>query len=113
MPGKWVVGCLAQNIWSFKEDDEEPDVNKFTFQYFVNYNLSKGWYLTMTPTITANWEADSGEKWTVPVGGGAGRLVRFGKLPVDFKLQAYWNAVHPDNEPEWSSMFSVKFLFPN
>ena len=68
MPGKWVVGCLAQNIWSFKEDDEEPDVNKFTFQYFVNYNLSKGWYLTTTPTITANWEADSGEKWTVPVG---------------------------------------------
>ena len=112
MPGKWVVGCLAQNIWSFKEDDEEPDVNKFTFQYFVNYNLSKGWYLTMTPTITANWEADSGEKWTVPVGGGVGRLVRFGKQPVDFKLQTYWNAEHPDNGPEWSIMFSVKFLFP-
>jgi hypothetical protein len=112
MPGKWVVGCTAQNIWSFKEDDGEPDVNKFTFQYFVNYNLSKGWYLTMTPTTTANWESDSGQKWTVPFGGGMGRLVRFGKLPVDFKLQVYYNAERPDNGPRWSSMFSVKFLFP-
>ncbi len=90
----------------------EPDINKFTFQYFLNYNLSDGWYLTSAPVITADWEADSDERWTVPLGGGAGRLMRFGNQPVDFKLAAYWNAEAPEFGPDRSLQFSVKFLFP-
>lgn len=31
--------------------------NKFLFQYFVNYNLSKGWYVVSAPIMTANWNA--------------------------------------------------------
>ncbi len=111
-PGKWVIGMLTQNVWSFAGKSSAPDVNKFLFQYFVNYNLDDGWYLSTTPIITANWEARSSDRWTVPFGGGAGRLVRFGKRPVDFKLAAYWNAEHPDYGPDWSLQFTVKFLFP-
>ena len=51
-------------------------------QIFVNYNLQKGWYLSSAPIITANWEADSGDQWTVPVGGGAGKLQHVGKLLI-------------------------------
>jgi hypothetical protein len=112
MPGKWVLGALVQNIWSFAGPSGDPDVNKFTFQYFVNYNLDNGWYLTSTPIITADWEQSSGNQWTVPFGGGIGRLMRFGKLPVDFKLQAFSNVEKPDGGPDWSMMFAVKFLFP-
>ena len=112
MPGKWVLGALAQNVWSFAGDSDAQDVDKFLLQYFINYNLVKGWYLTSTPIITANWEASSGNEWTVPFGGGAGRLVKFGKQPVDFKLQAFWNAVKPDSGPDWSLQFQVKLLFP-
>lgn len=83
-PGKWVIGVLAQNVWSFAGDSDTADVNKFLFQYFVNYNLEGGWYLTSTPVITANWETDSDNRWTIPFGGGAGRLVTIGKQPVDF-----------------------------
>ena len=42
------------------------------FQYFINYNIKKGWYITLQPIITANWRASSGNVWTVPVGGGWG-----------------------------------------
>lgn len=112
MPGKWVLGMLTQNVWSFAGKGSAADVNKFLFQYFINYNLEEGWYLSTTPVITANWEANSDERWTVPLGGGAGRLVRFGNQPVDFKLAAYWNAEHPDNGPDWNAQFTVKFLFP-
>ena len=112
MPGPWVVGCLAQNIWSFAGESDDPDVNKFSFQYFLNYNIKNGWYLTSSPTATANWESDGSEQWTVPVGGGIGRLVRFGTQPVDFKLASYWNAVKPRNGPKWNFQFTVKFLFP-
>jgi len=112
MPGKWVLGALVQNIWSFAGPSGDPDVNKFTFQYFLNYNLVDGWYLTSTPIITADWEQSSGNQWTVPFGGGIGRLMRFGKLPVDFKLQAFGNVEKPKGGPDWSMMFAVKFLFP-
>ena len=112
MPGKWVLGCLGYNIWSFAGPSDEEDVNSLLFQYFVNYNLSDGWYITSTPVITANWEADSDERWTIPFGLGIGRLVKFGKQPVDFKLQPFWYAEKPDNGPEWSLQLQVKFLFP-
>jgi hypothetical protein len=108
MPGSWVIGALAQNIWSFGSND----VNMLTFQYFVNYNIAKGWYLTTTPIITANWTNESGNQWTVPFGGGVGRMVKFGTQPVDFKLQAYGNVTAPNFGPDWTMMFAVKLLFP-
>ena len=109
MPGKWVLGCLAQNIWSFGGSD----VNMFTFQYFINYNISDGWYVTTTPILTANWNNESGNQWTVPFGGGVGKLVKIGgKLPVDFKLQGFKNVVTPTGAAEWNIMFAVKLLFP-
>lgn len=112
MPGKWVAGVLAQNVWSFAGDDDAADVNKFLFQYFLNYNFDEGWYFSSTPIITANWEADSDNRWTIPFGGGIGRLVKHGNLPVDYKLTAYWNAEKPEHAPDWNLQFTIKFLFP-
>ena len=48
----------------------------------LNYNLPKGWYLTTSPVITANWEARSDNRWTVPIGGGIGRIFKIGDQPV-------------------------------
>lgn len=112
MPGKWVLGALVQNMWSFAGPSDEPDVNKFTFQYFLNYNIANGWYLTSSPIFSADWEASSDEQWTVPMGGGFGKLVRFGNQPVDFKLQAFSYLETPEGGPDWSLQFAVKFLFP-
>jgi hypothetical protein len=41
-PGKWVVGALVNNIWSFASDSSDPDVNQFLLQHFVNYNRTFG-----------------------------------------------------------------------
>jgi hypothetical protein len=112
MPGNWVVGFLAQNLWDFAGDNDEPDINKSTLQPIINYNLDEGWYLSATTTMTANWEADSGDEWTVPLGGGFGRLIRFGKQPVDLKLMSYWNVEKPEFGANWSMQFTVKFLIP-
>jgi hypothetical protein len=112
MPGNWVVGVLAQNVWSFAGESNASDVNKFLFQYFLNYNLKKGLYISSTPTITANWEAASSNRWTIPFGGGVGLLVKSGKIPIDYKLSAYWNVEKPDFAPDWNLQFTVKLLFP-
>ena len=112
MPGNWVYGILAQNVWSVAGDSDAADVNSFLFQYFLNYNLDNGWYLSSTPVMTANWEADSENRWTVPLGGGIGRLVKHGKLPVDYKLTVYKNIEKPEFAPDWNVQFNIKFLFP-
>ena len=112
MPGNWVVGALAFNVWSFSGDDDAADVNQFSFQYFVNYNMKGGWYLSMSPTITANWEADSDNRWTVPFGGGFGRVFKIGKQPVNASLKAYYNVERPDMASNWNIAAGLTFMFP-
>ncbi len=112
MPGRWVVGMLVQNVWSVAGDGSAEDVNSFMVQPFANYNMDGGWYLNTSPVITANWEADSGDRWTVPLGLGIGRLVRHGTQPVDYRLAAYSNVVRPRFASDWSLQLTIKLLFP-
>ena len=47
----------------------------------VNYNFKEGFYLTSAAILTVDWDAASGEKWTVPIGGGVGKIFHLGRLP--------------------------------
>jgi len=71
-PGHWTLGVLFNNAWSVAGSGSRPSVNQFLLQYFINYNLKKGWYITWQPTLTANWEATNGGRWVVPFGGELG-----------------------------------------
>ena len=108
MPGQWVIGSLLSNLWDMSGSE---DINFFTWQYFVNYNYAGGWYLTSSPIMTANWKAD--DEWTVPVGGGFGRVFHIGKQPVNAQVQAFYNVVKPDDlGPEWSTRIQFQLMFP-
>ncbi len=108
----WVYGALVNNVWSVGGSDSDPRYNNFLIQPFLNYNFPGGFYLSSAPIITADWEADSGDRWTVPLGGGAGKIVHFGRLPVNIQLQAYYNVEKPDFGADWQLRFQVQFLFP-
>ncbi|MFC1799778.1 neuromedin U [Candidatus Eisenbacteria bacterium] len=110
-PGPWVLGALWNNIWSYAGDKEACNVNQMLLQYFINYNFPD-FYLTSAPIITANWEAEDGQQWTVPFGLGIGKMVKLGKLPTNTTAQYYYNAVTPDYGPDWSLRLQVQFLFP-
>jgi hypothetical protein len=111
MRGPWVFGTLAQQFWDFAGDDDAADVDLSSLQYFVNYN-TPDYYLNTSPTMTYNWEADSDDAWTIPVGGGIGKIYHFGETPVDMRLSAYSNVEAPDSAPDWFVEFQIKFLFP-
>jgi len=110
--GHWLYGMLVNNLFSVAGPSARADVNQMLAQPFVNYNLRHGWYLTSSPIITANWEATRDQRWTAPVGGGVGKIVHFGPLPVNMYAQFFGNAVHPDRTTNWSARFQVQFLFP-
>ena len=114
--GQIVAGGLVNNIWSFAGEGKS-DVNKMLIQPFLNYNLPKGWYLTSSPIITANWNNADDKGWTVPVGAGFGRVFVLGTQPVNASLSAYYNVVKPEIAGEtlfgdWTFRAQVQFLFP-
>ena len=111
-PGKWTLGVLANNVWSVAGHSDLPNVNQFLLQYFINYNLRKGYYITWQPTLTANWQATNGGRWVVPFGGGIGIIMKVGFQPVNVGLQFYGNAVHPPGASPWGMRFQMTFLFP-
>jgi hypothetical protein len=123
MQGHWVVGALANNQWSVAGWGKQ-NVNAFLLQPFVNYNLPDGWYLLTAPIMTANWAANkAGDIWTVPLGGGVGKLFKLGqilpleghaiaKLPINTQLQAFGNVHRPEFGSEWQLRFQVQLLFP-
>ncbi len=105
MPGQWVIGSLVSNVWSVGGSGDQ-DVNLFTWQYFVNYNFPGGWYLSSAPIITANWEAESGEKWTLPFGGG--RVFSIGRQPVNMQAQAFYNVEKPSFGADWQLRLQIQ-----
>lgn len=111
--GPWVYGALVSNQWSYAGDDDRKDVNAMLMQPFINYNMADGWYVSTSPIITANWEADDNDdQWTVPLGGGLGKVFSFGKQPINASLQSYYNVVKPEIGPDWSVRFQIQLLFP-
>jgi len=113
MPGHWVIGALVSQQWSFAGWGDNG-VSSFLVEPFINYNLSNHWYLTTSPIITANWKASGDDRWTLPLGGGVGKIIKLGgKLPVNVQLSAYANVVKPDFGPDWQLRFQFSFLFPS
>jgi len=110
--GPFVFGAIANNVWSFAGDGNRANVSQLLFQPFINYNFDKGWYLISSPILTANWEASGGNQWTVPLGGGFGRVFAIGKQPVNAALQAFWNVAKPNGGADWSLRAQLQFLFP-
>ena len=70
-------------------------------------------YLTSSPIVTADWDATSSQRWTVPLGGGIGKIFHLGKLPVNAcQIGGCYNVVHPDNGATWQDALQVQLMFP-
>jgi len=108
----WVYGVLVNNVWSLSGSQRGGAYNNFLMQPFVNYNFAGGTYITSAPIFTADWKAESSQRWTVPLGLGVGHIFHLGRLPVNTQLGGYYNVVHPDYGPNWQLRFQVQLMFP-
>jgi opacity protein-like surface antigen len=118
-PGHWTMGAVASNSWSVGGDPLRKSVNFFNTQPFINYNIPEGhgWYLTSSPIITADWNATPGGQWTVPLGGGIGRIFKIADQPFNAQAQAFYNVVRAgtgsiSTPGDWQFRFEVALLFP-
>ncbi len=113
MPGKWVIGALATQLWSFAGQTNRPNVNAFLLQPFINYNLKAGYSLSTAPIMTANWTTTQG-RWAVPLGGSVTRTFKAGDQLMSLSVGYYSYVTRPVSAPQtnlkvvWSLLWPVK-----
>ena len=110
--GHFVLGGLVTQFWNFADHGGDPKTNLFVVQPFINYNFGKGWALAFAPLISANWDADSGNQWTVPLGLGITKTTVFKGRPMNIGLQYYYNVERPDGSAASTLRFVLAFLYP-
>ena len=69
--------------------------------------------MVSAPVVTANWEAEkSSDEWTVPVGGGVGRVFAIGKQYINARMAYYYNVQKPTFGAQWDFQLTLNFFFP-
>ena len=106
---KWKIGALVQQYWDYAGDSDRDDVSLMNLQYFIFYGLDDVTSIGAMPNIIANWEQDSDNTWTVPIGLGINRTFQFGKLPVRIGAEVHYSIIQPDDVvgQEWNFRFYV------
>ena len=113
MGKEWIAGGLVNQWWSFAGQDNRPDTSAMNFQYFLFYLIPGGWQVGMSPNIQVNWKADPGNKLTLPIGFGAGKLFKLGKLPVKLTLEIDYALVKPEDYGQrWTIRFQLIPVIP-
>lgn len=94
-PGPWVFSLEAQQLWSLLGPASRPEVNELQLRPQVVFHLPGNWFLVTAPTIVASWGKRSADRWTVPLGGGFGRIFSIYTQRLTLGLEAYAPVVHP------------------
>ena len=110
--GPWVFGGLVQGFWPVSDRNGDPKTDLFVLQPAVNFNFGEGWSISTSPVITANWNAASGERWTVPIGMGIAKVTALGTRPMSIGLHYYNYVKRPDGSAGFQLRLAVSLLFP-
>ncbi|UNP90265.1 hypothetical protein MNZ22_08600 [Aeromonas encheleia] len=107
----WSLGLFPQHWWSIAGDDDRKDVRLTNIQYFIQRNIpgDAGWHVGMSPNVTVNWKADSGNQVSFPVGLGASRIIKIGSLPVRIGAEVQYAVIHPDDQ--LGNRWNLRFMF--
>lgn len=96
-----LVGALVSNQWDVGGSNDDA-FSSTTAQYFYAYGLGGGWQISSSPIISYDWQADSDDALTLPLGVGLAKTTMIGDQPwkVQFQVQKY--VVQPDSfGPDW------------
>jgi hypothetical protein len=107
--GNWSLGAIAMQHWG-----DEDDFSLATIQGIITYNFESvpGAYIGYNNAMTYNWNADSGDKFTLPLGLTIGRTILLGNGDgLDFSIGAYDLVERPENAPEWQLKLGLSYFF--
>ncbi|MGB6689934.1 MAG: neuromedin U, partial [Terracidiphilus sp.] len=106
--GHLLAGTLIGNEFAGVNHVHE---NQMTINWFAFYNMKRGWYVLTTPIVTADWTAERDKRWTVPVGGGAGRIFKIGHQPLNARAEFFNDVRTTAGGTDWQMQTQLQFLF--
>lgn len=105
------LGVIVQNPISFAGNNDRESVNQMTLQPIAQYNLPKGWYVSMGDLEwTIDWK--SGGKPTIPVALQLGRVLPIFGQQWNLAIEPFYVAVHDGPSPRWGIRFGIGLLLP-
>jgi hypothetical protein len=109
----WQWGMLAYSSFSFGSADADRSyVSNIALQPILTKHFDKGWYVSF-PDVPQSYNFRT-EDWTLAIGPRVGRVMKFGKQPVNLFGQVVYNPLDNDDQvsSEWTIKFNMTFLFP-
>ncbi len=120
--GPLYAGLVATQLWTYASSGGYPTVNRLSLRPTVTYELPRGFYLVTSPAVVADWKRPAADRWTVPLGGGVGRVFSLGGARMTLSAEAYWTAVGPTEAwstqhpytapPDWTVRAGIALLLP-
>lgn len=107
--GQWGLTALGGHLWGF-----DGDFSTTLVRPWISYNVKSlpGFSVATSPIITYDWKADSGDKWSVPLGGGVTQAIPFTKTrALLVGLGAYGYVARPEFGPDWQINVTFALLF--
>jgi hypothetical protein len=105
-----LFGARAKHLTSVTESSKSPqlDTNETTVKIFFAYALGNGWQIESNPVIFYDWEAVSGNEWTVPLGAAVSKTINFKRFPMKLSFDVQKYVVTPDRfGPDWQFTVSL------
>jgi hypothetical protein len=110
---EFFIGVFPQQWWSIGGEHGRPDTNQMNLQPIATVFFGGGWSFGYSGNILADWNAPSPDIWTVPIGLGLGKVVKFGRLPVKIQLAVQYMPVHPRiSGQEWNVQVQITPVIP-
>ncbi len=106
----FTYGVLANHIWSINGD---TNINQTLIQPFISYTTQSAISYGVSSETTYNWQAESGQRWSIPVVGFISKVTKIGDQRVSFGLGLKYNIKTPNGTPKgWGARFVMTFIFP-
>jgi hypothetical protein len=108
----WMAGAYPQYYWGVADQGRDDDVKDASFGnmfYWFWYNITDSFQVGFSPTIQYDHQADSGNRWNVPVGLGFSKIIKMGQTPIRIEIGAEYSVVHEDDFGT-EMLFKVNFI---
>jgi hypothetical protein len=110
----WILGGLVQHWWSYAGDNDRDHISQTDIQYVIRRSFPGAMSLGMGPTVVIDWEADSGNKLTLPIGLGITKTVRWGKVPIKLRFEPQYSVIRPDDfGTAWNFRIQITPVIPS
>jgi hypothetical protein len=107
----WQWGLLSYSSFSFASANADRDyVANIAIQPILTKHFSKGWYASV-PDVPQTYNFKT-SNWNLQLGARLGKVMKFGKQPVNLFIQPTYNPNDDEVAAKWTIKLNLTLLFP-